>query len=117
VETFTNHNNIKLFFNGSFVSDNINVTICQEVETLTNISSGIVVKVAGHVVNHQLIFKSVSNDEVELLLALLQFNKGNINFCEIEVMIGEDKKLVLFTNIILSELYINNNQFIFNVIN
>ena len=111
-----NFDSAKLFFNGSFISNNVGINMCQEVTTLTQAFKGIVAK---YVTNRQVSFKLVSNEEIELLKMALQFNKGDVNFCKVEGEMCVDKKSITFMGVSLLMTHINYNidsQFIFNYI-
>ena len=112
-------NSAKLFFNGSFVSNSINVDLYQETIMSTQYDKDdVIINVAELSFNNQLIFNSVSDVDFEILRVLLQFNKGNMNFCTLEAVTLKDKELTVmsFINMNLLELYIsrNNNKFIFD---
>jgi len=112
-------NSAKLFFNGSFVSNSINVDLYQETIMSTQYDKDdVIINVAELSFNNQLIFNSVSDVDFEMLRVLLQLNKGNTNFCTLEAVTSKDKELTVmsFINMNLLELYIsrNSNKFIFD---
>ena len=112
-------NSAKLFFNGSFVSNSINVDLYQETIMSTQYDKDdVIINVAELSFNNQLIFNSISDVDFEMLRVLLQLNKGNTNFCTLEAVTGKDKELTVmsFINMDLLELYTdkNNNKFVFD---